>query len=80
MSTAELIEQVRRLTTEEKQELWARLWEEFGAELDEAAAELTPEQAAELDRRAAEALKHPERSLPVEQVSAEIRQRLLARK
>jgi len=75
MSGAELIEQVRRLTPEEKQAFLARLWEEFGAELDDAASELTSEQAAELDRRAAEALSHPERMAPVEQVSAEIRQR-----
>lgn len=65
MSAAEILEQIARLPWEEQREVFERLCEQF----DDG---LTPEQAAELDRRAEEALKHPERGIPVEQVFAEI--------
>lgn len=68
MSTAEWIERIRPLPTEEKRELLERLWDEFGEELDSADPELTAEQAAELDRRAEEALKHPTSGVPWEEV------------
>ena len=80
MSTAELIEKMRPMPTEEKRAFIEQIWEEFGEELGWVDPDLTPEQIAELDRRAEDALKHPGRGTPVEEVSAEIRKRLLAKK
>jgi putative addiction module component (TIGR02574 family) len=76
MSATEILEQIRRLPLEEQREVAERIRDEFG-EFDD---ELTPEQIAELDRRAEDALKHPGRGTPIEEVSAEIKQRLLAHK
>ena len=76
MSATEIFEQVRKLPVEERREVFERLRDEF-EDFDD---ELTPEQVAELDRRAEDALKHPGRGTPVEEVSAEIRRRLLAKK
>jgi putative addiction module component (TIGR02574 family) len=75
MSAAEILEQIRRLPPEEQHEIAVRIREEF-VDFDD---DLTPEQIAELDRRAEDALKHPGRGTPVEEVSAEIRRRLLAK-
>ena len=76
MSVAEILEQVRRLPPEEQLEVAERIRTELRG-LDD---ELTPEEIAELDRRAEDALNHPGRGKPAEQVFAEIQERLLAKK
>jgi putative addiction module component (TIGR02574 family) len=68
---AQVLEQLERLPFEEQREVFEQLRDKFGDEL-------TPEQIAELDRRAEDALKHPGRGTPIEEVSAGIRKRLLA--
>jgi putative addiction module component (TIGR02574 family) len=73
MSATQVLEQVEKLSFEEQREVFEQLREKFDDEL-------TPEQIAELDRRAEDALKNPGRGKPVEQVFAEIEERLLARK
>jgi putative addiction module component (TIGR02574 family) len=73
MSAAQVMEQVNRLPFEEQREVFEHLREKFDDEL-------TPEQIAELERRAEDALKNPGRGKPVEQVFAEIEERLLAKK
>ncbi len=74
-----MIEQMRPMPLEEKRAFVEKIWEEFGEELGWVDPELTSEQIAELDRRAEEALKHPERGRPAEEVFAEIEQRLRAK-
>jgi putative addiction module component (TIGR02574 family) len=76
MGVSEIIEKIRALPPEERREVVERIEIEF-AGLDE---ELSPEQLAELDRRAEEALRHPERGRPVEEVFAEIDRRIRAKK
>jgi putative addiction module component (TIGR02574 family) len=76
MSAVEILEQIRRLPPEEQYDVAEQVWAEFGDIEDE----LTPEQIADLDRRAEDALKNPGRGTPIEEVSAEIRKRLLAGK
>ena len=73
MSATQVLKQIHKLPFEEQREVFEQLRDEFDDEL-------TPEQIAELDRRAEDALKNPGRGTPVEEVSAEIRKRLLARK
>jgi putative addiction module component (TIGR02574 family) len=68
MSAAQIVEEFRRLSPEEQQEVVETILDEFTDTDDD----LTPEQVAELDRRAEEALKHPERCKPLEQAFAEI--------
>jgi putative addiction module component (TIGR02574 family) len=72
MSAAQVLEQIEKLPYEEQLEVFELLRDKFD--------EVMPEQIAELDRRAEDALKHPGRGTPVEEVSAEIRKRLLAKK
>ena len=76
MSATEILEELHRMPEAERRELFETIEVEFG-DFDE---ELTPEQVAELERRAEDALKHPGRGKPVEQVFGEIQERLLAKK
>jgi putative addiction module component (TIGR02574 family) len=76
MSATDILEQIRQLPAKEREEIVERLLVEFG----DADDELTPEQIAELDRRAEDALRNPGRGTPVEEVSDDIKRRLLARK
>ena len=79
MNTAELIEKMRPMPTEEKRAFIDRVWEEFGEELGWVDPDLTPEQAAELDRRAEEVLVHPERCRPLADVMTDLEERLRAK-
>lgn len=74
MSATEILVQIRQLPLREQREVFERLRDEFDDEV------LSAEQIVELDRRAEEALKHPERGRPAEEVFAEIEQRLRAKK
>jgi putative addiction module component (TIGR02574 family) len=76
MSAAEILEEMRRMPEAERRELLEHIENEF-AMFD---SELTSEQIAELDRRAEDALQNPGRGTPIEEVSTEIRKRLLAKK
>ena len=76
MSATEILEQIEKLPPDEQHEVAEKVWEKYG-DFDD---ELTPEEIAELERRAEDALNNPGRGTPVEEVSAEIRKRLLARK
>ena len=76
MSRTEILEELRRMPEAERRELVETIDLEVG-DFDDT---LTPEQIAELDRRAEDALKHPGRGTPIEEVSAEIKKRLLGKK
>ena len=76
MSAAQILEQIRNLPEVERREVVDRIHEEF-LDFDD---ELTPEEAAELDRRAEDALRNPGRGTPIDEVSAEIRKRVLAKR
>jgi putative addiction module component (TIGR02574 family) len=75
MSASEIMEQIHRLPLVEQYEIAERIREEYFED-----DELTPEQVTELERRAEDALNHPGRGTPIEEVSAEIKKRLLAKK
>ncbi len=67
MSAAQVLEQIEKLPVEEQREVF----EELRGRFDTFADDLTPEQVAELDRRAEDALKHPGRGIPWEQLRDE---------
>ena len=76
MSRTEILEELRRMPESERRELVETIDLEFGDFNDD----LTPEQKAELERRADELRKNPETGIPWEQVRAEAKQRLKARR
>ncbi len=76
MSAEQILDEIRRMPQVARRELVEAIGLEFGDFGDD----LTSEQIAELERRAEDALKHPGRGTPVEEVSAEIKKRLLAQK
>lgn len=73
MSATDLIEQMRPMPAEEKRAFIEKVFEEYGEELGWTDPDLTPEQVAELERRAEDALQHPGRGTPWEELRDEIR-------
>ena len=76
MSATDILEEIRRMPTEEQQKVAEKIWTEFG-EFD---AELTPEETVELDRRAEAALNQPTRGKRAEDVFIAIEDRLRGKK
>ena len=70
-SSAEKVEELKRLTTEEKLEVIGVLWDSIPK--DEAAAD--SETLDELDRRCAEIDRNPSRLVPFEQFVSALRQK-----
>ncbi|NJM54688.1 MAG: hypothetical protein HC841_01055 [Verrucomicrobiae bacterium] len=71
MSAAEIMDKIEHLPPDEQRVVAEMIWDKFGGD-----DLLTPEQAAELDRRAEDALKHPGRGIPWEQLRDETLARL----
>jgi len=76
MSKAEILEELRRMPEAERREFVETIRTEFG-NFDE---ELTEDQKTELERRAEELRKNPKAGIPWEQVRAEAKRRLKARR
>jgi len=73
MSVAEVVEEFRKLPCEEQREVFQVLRAKF-------ADEPSPEQLAEFERRAERLRRNPEIGIPWEQVRAELKERLEARR
>ena len=67
MSTAEILQQIRTLSPEQRREVIGRIQEEFGG----LEAELTPVQTAELDWRLEEHAARPDDVVPWTQIKTE---------
>jgi putative addiction module component (TIGR02574 family) len=78
MNATEILAAAKALPLDKRIEIAEILWEDIAGNGYD--PDLTPEQIAELDRRAEDALRHPGRGTPIEEVSAEIRKRFLAKK
>jgi len=74
MSTAEILSAAKALPLADRVELARELWYNITDEGFD--RDLTSQEIVELDRRAEEALKHPERLIPAEEVFARIEQPL----
>jgi putative addiction module component (TIGR02574 family) len=73
MTVAEVMEEFRKLPREEQLEVFRVL-------RDELAGKPSPEQIAEFERRAERLRRNPEIGIPWEQVQAELKERLEARR
>jgi putative addiction module component (TIGR02574 family) len=68
MSAAELLEQAKALPLEDRIDLAKQLCGSLAEEGHHIDDDLTPAEVAELDRRAENALAHPERCRPLDDV------------
>ncbi len=75
MSKVEILEELPKLTTEERQEIRLKLAELDGDGWLDADEPLTPEEKALLEARLADIEEHPEKSIPWEEAKQRIESR-----
>ena len=75
MSKAEILEEIPKLTSAEREEIRARLDELDGNQWDDADDPLTSEEKALLDARLADMEAHPETSIPWAEAEARLKAR-----